>query len=59
MTRNMVALMKVTFHALIRKIVVSMATESWKIRNLLEFGYHGNKIERFSFIQKIIVNERF
>ena len=59
MMGNMVALMKVTFHALIRKIVVSMATESWKIWNFLEFGYHGNKIERFSFIQKIIVKERF
>ena len=56
---NMVALMKVTFHALIRKILVSMATESWKIRNFLEFGYHGNKIERFLFIPKITVNERF
>ena len=59
MMGNMVALMKVTFHALIRKIVVSMATESWKIRNFLEFGYHGNKLERFSLIQKIIVKERF
>ena len=53
------ASMKVTFHALIRKIVVSVATESWKIRNFLEFGYHGNKIERFSLIKKIIVKERF
>ena len=50
MTGNMVALVKVTFHALIRKIVVSMATESWKMRRFLQFGYHGNKIERFSFI---------
>ena len=50
MMGNMVALMKVAFHALIRKIVVSMATESWKIRSFLEFGYHGNKIERFFFI---------
>ena len=56
MMGNMVALMKVTYHAL---IVVSMATESWKIRNFLEFGYHGNKIELFSFIKKIIVKERF
>ena len=37
MMGNMVALIKVTFHALIRKIVVSMATESWKIRSFLKF----------------------
>ena len=59
MTGNMVALIKVTFHALIRKLVVSMATKSWKMRSFLQFGYHGNKIERFSFIKKIIVNKRF
>ena len=33
MTGNMVALMKVPFHTLIRKMLVSMATESWKIRS--------------------------
>ena len=50
MTGNMVALMKVAFHALIRKMLVSMATESWEIRSFREFGYHGNKLERFFFI---------
>ena len=57
----MVALMKVpvSFYASIRKIVVSMATESWKIRNFLEFGYHDNKKEHFPFNPKNIVNERF
>ena len=53
------SLMKVNFHAIIRKIVFSMATNSWKIRNFLKFGYHGNKIERFLFNQINIVNERF
>ena len=47
---NMVTLIKVSFKALIRKIMVSMATKSSKIRNFIDFGYHGNKIECFSFI---------
>ena len=59
MTGNTVTLIKITFHALIRKVVVSMATELWKMRSFLKFGYHGNKIERFSLIKKIIVTERF
>ena len=42
MAEKMVAIEKVTFDALIRKIVVSMATKSWKIRKFLEFDYHGN-----------------
>ena len=48
----MVALEKVIFKALITKTVVSMATESYKIRKFLEFCYHGNYIECFSFNQK-------
>ena len=39
--------MKATFDALIREIVVSMATESRKKLKFLDFCYNGNKIERF------------
>ena len=38
----MVAFGKVFFDAIIRKIMVSMATISRKIRRSLEFSYHGN-----------------
>ena len=55
----MEALGKVTFDALIRKIVVSIATKSYKIRKFLEIGYHGNSIECFSFNLKKKVSERF
>ena len=49
----MVVLIKVTFKALIRKIVAPMATKSnTKFMEFLDVGYHGNIKEAFSFNPK-------
>ena len=43
--RNIVVLIKVNLMALLRKVMSSMATESGKIGEFLDFGYHANEKE--------------
>ena len=52
MKRNMVALILVTYMVLIRKFMVSMATESFKMIDFIDFGYFDNEKECFSFYPK-------